>query len=420
MANIRVSKQAETECSTDNLLVAGDYYPRHTSAEPLISRDIQKLVTQSDGAIVNLEAPIHTKTPPISKYGPALSLTGDSIDKVSEMGFTGATLANNHIMDYGGAGLRRTITRLESNNAGWVGAGGNRKEAFTPMTVTTANHDVCIVNAADREFGTAGKSEPGYAWLGDDLLGELRDQTKESDITVLILHGGIEYEPIPAAQRRERYQRLADTGVDVILGHHPHVPKGWEVHEGTPICYSLGHFLFDFDRKSRKPKTEWGLLANIRIESGSVKEVVLVPVRQHQDHPRVRLLGENKSRDQYLSVCQDVLNSRSKFHGLWQELAITRYEEYYGKRLRGTVRSTVFDSAQRFRWLQNSSQCESHRWCIQTATKVLGETTCDVRSKESAQLLASLRKQTRDTDVEKALRKVPTLSRWYESMKSGT
>lgn len=420
MANIRVSKQAETERATDNLLVAGDYYPRHTSAEPLISRDVQKLVTQSDGAIVNLEAPIHTEAPPTNKYGPALSLPGDSIDNVSEMGFTGATLANNHIMDYGGAGLRETTTRLEANDVGWVGAGENRREAFTPMTVTTANHDVCIINAADREFGTASESEPGYAWLGDDLSEELRDQTEESDIIVLVLHGGIEYEPIPAAQRRERYQRLAETDVDVILGHHPHVPKGWEVHGGTPICYSLGHFLFDFDRRSRKPKTEWGLLADVRIESGSVKEVVLVPVQQHQDHPRVRLLGDDKPQEQYLSVCQNVLNSRSKFHGLWQELAVTRYEEYYGKRLRGTVRSTVFDSAERYRWLQNSSQCESHRWCIQTATKVLGETTGDVRSNESAQLLASLRKQTRDTTVEKALRKVPTLSRWYESMTSRT
>jgi len=419
MTNIRVTSRPKVGYPTENLLVAGDYYPRHTATESLVSSEVDKILTRSDGAIVNLEAPIHTETSATSKYGPALSLSGESIDMLGDIGFTSTTLANNHIMDYGYAGLRETTNRLKKNNIGWTGAGKTRRKAFTPTTVNTANHEVCIINAADREFGIARESEPGYAWVGDGLSESLRDWTEESDITILVLHGGIEYEPIPASQRRERYQRLAETDADVILGHHPHVPKGWEIHEGTPICYSLGHFLFDFGPRSRKPKTEWGLLADVRINSGSVEEVVLIPVQQYQEHPRVRLLGEDTSREQYLSVCQSVLESQSRFQGLWQELAVTRYKEYYGKRLRGTVRSAISDSPERYRWLQNISQCESHRWCIQTATEVLGETVHDMRSSESAELLTSLRKQTRDTTVEQALRKVPAVSRLYERLTSG-
>ncbi len=37
---------------------------------------------------------------------------------------------------------------------------------------------------------------------------------------------------------------IIDAGADMILGHHPHVPRGVEVYRGKVIFYSLGNLIF--------------------------------------------------------------------------------------------------------------------------------------------------------------------------------
>ena len=33
----------------------------------------------------------------------------------------------------------------------------------------------------------------------------------------------------------------ADAGATIVVGHGPHVPRGWEIRNGVPIFYSLGN-----------------------------------------------------------------------------------------------------------------------------------------------------------------------------------
>jgi len=61
----------------------------------------------------------------------------------------------------------------------------------------------------------------------------------------LIAYAGVEDIYFPIKEWRERYKRLCDIGVDVIIGHHPHVPQGYEKHNNSIIFYSLGNFYFD-------------------------------------------------------------------------------------------------------------------------------------------------------------------------------
>lgn len=42
----------------------------------------------------------------------------------------------------------------------------------------------------------------------------------------------------------QAFQGLADAGADLVVGHHPHVPQGLQIHKKTPIFYSLGNFVF--------------------------------------------------------------------------------------------------------------------------------------------------------------------------------
>jgi poly-gamma-glutamate synthesis protein (capsule biosynthesis protein) len=55
---------------------------------------------------------------------------------------------------------------------------------------------------------------------------------------------------------------MLDAGADMIVGAHPHVTQGAEIHDGKPIIYSLGNFLFNgFDTEATT--TGWLLEANV-------------------------------------------------------------------------------------------------------------------------------------------------------------
>lgn len=65
------------------------------------------------------------------------------------------------------------------------------------------------------------------------------------DFIIVSLHWGLEYEAPPHPHQIETAHRLIDNGVDLIIGHHPHVIQGIEKYRGKYIFYSLGNFLFD-------------------------------------------------------------------------------------------------------------------------------------------------------------------------------
>jgi poly-gamma-glutamate synthesis protein (capsule biosynthesis protein) len=382
MTDVTISTDPEPNRDGENILVAGDYVPRSAvTGGSLVSAPLADRISAASLAAINLEAPVRSTAKPLTKYGPTISLAPSAIDAAAATGFDLVQLANNHVMDYGEAGLRRTIEWCEEAGLRTVGAGETSEAALEPAIVETDRHRIGILNAGDREFGVATRAGAGYAWCGDPGLPDaIASASRNADVVVLLLHGGVEFEPIPAVQRQRRYRRFADAGADVIIGHHPHVPRGWEVYDGTPICYSLGHFLFDFRPKYRKPKTEWGLLADVLLDGDGVSELVLRPIEQSRSAPRVRHVRERDDRIDYLERGHAVLSDPAAHQALWQQLAVERYREYYGSRLDRSLLSRLrTDENRRYRWIQNVSQCEAHSWCVQTGTGVLGGAVEDVR-----------------------------------------
>jgi poly-gamma-glutamate synthesis protein (capsule biosynthesis protein) len=58
-------------------------------------------------------------------------------------------------------------------------------------------------------------------------------------------HWGTEYALTPNKKQVRLAHEWIDAGVDVIIGHHPHVIQSVEVYKDKYIFYSLGNFIFD-------------------------------------------------------------------------------------------------------------------------------------------------------------------------------
>ena len=71
---------------------------------------------------------------------------------------------------------------------------------------------------------------------------------KKANVVAVSLHWGNEYQMLPNDEQKQLATMLANAGVDIIIGHHPHVlrPMEWitrENGEQTFVAYSLGNFL---------------------------------------------------------------------------------------------------------------------------------------------------------------------------------
>jgi poly-gamma-glutamate synthesis protein (capsule biosynthesis protein) len=169
-------------------------------------------------------------------------------------------LANNHVLDYGYAGLTETLESLTRSGLKATGAGRTLAEAQTPAIVTLANGTRVIVFA----FGTDTSGIP-LEWAarddrpGVDLLADLSEATARRivdrmrqvrgprDLVVASIHWGSNWGyDVPSPHRRFAHW-LIDGGIDIVHGHSSQHPRPIEVYRDRLILYGCGDFIDDYE-----------------------------------------------------------------------------------------------------------------------------------------------------------------------------
>ena len=120
-----------------NLLIAADIVPTKSNQQlftngdiiPLIGEALARRFKEADFIAMNLEVPLVDKESPISKCGPCLIASTSSVTGLKAINPFFYTLANNHIMDQGVAGLKSTMSTLSGAGIAYAGAGLNIDEA---------------------------------------------------------------------------------------------------------------------------------------------------------------------------------------------------------------------------------------------------------------------------------------------------
>jgi len=151
-------------------------------------------------------------------------------------------LANNHIFEYGQIGLDETVRHLDDCGIQWAGKKNYKLVEISGNTVAFLSWSLLPdtywpgSNPAEH-YNVSSTIEP----ILDDIS-RVRDNV---DYVVLLLHWGNEFISIPSKRQQFLGRSLIDAGVDVILGHHPHVLQPIERYKRGLIVYSLGNFIMD-------------------------------------------------------------------------------------------------------------------------------------------------------------------------------
>ncbi len=208
----------------------------------------------------------------------------NSMRALTEAGFNLFSLANNHSMDYGPAGLRDTLRHVEALSGDGLlahaGVGENRDAAGRPyvLDVKGARIGFAAIGIVTNNLARhrAGPDKPGQiAYRFDEDFDESTRRLAEttSDYRLLSIHYGIEGRVRADARQIKDWRRLAarQRGIDLIVGHHAHVVRGVEVTGDAIIFYGLGNFLHHgtADMGKKGICKDYGLLARVHLLRGA-------------------------------------------------------------------------------------------------------------------------------------------------------
>ena len=220
-----------------------------TENKQIISKNFEDIIKSSHLSFCNFEGPIlKEKNIQSIKSGPLIHQNSNAVKILKKAGFKILNLANNHILDYGEDSLRSTINEIKRNDLQFIGIRTPNENIYYKNYLIEGNK-VSIICCGENGFGCENylENKIGYPWLFSSKLVEKIQFLKSKNHTVILsVHAGLEMEYIPLKQFRVKYKELCNAGVDVIIGHHPHVPQGIEKHNNSLIFYSLGNFYFDY------------------------------------------------------------------------------------------------------------------------------------------------------------------------------
>lgn len=182
-------------------------------------------------------------------------------DALKQVGVDVVSIANNHSLDRGEKVIQRAIKHWKSIDMMYVGAYKDQKDHDT-LRVYETEEGISVAFLA-YTYGTNGITVPkGKDYLLNyinkkDIAKAIAEAKEKADVTVLSLHFGEEYERMPNEEQKDLVQFAADQGVEIVLGHHPHVLQPTEWVEGkdgneTFVVYSLGNFLSGQYKRNRR------------------------------------------------------------------------------------------------------------------------------------------------------------------------
>jgi poly-gamma-glutamate synthesis protein (capsule biosynthesis protein) len=365
------------------ILVTGDLCPINR-VEKLVSEgnyegilnDFNGIIRDNDLTITDLECPLTSSESSRKKIGPHQKAHPDCINLISFAGINLVTLANNHIMDYGSAGLIDTLTLCRSKNISTVGVGTTVREASEPYFTTINNRKLAVLNCADDEFVTT----PDHSYKCNSLDPVQLHNTitrirNEVDYIIVIVHAGNEYYSLPSPRTKALYRFLVDCGADAVLANHSHAFSGYEVYKSKPVFYGLGNFIYDWPGKE---ETSWYRGFVVRLRLSETINYDIIPFKQGGKDPGIFLLNEIEMKlfsdelERLNSIIEDDSMLENSFKAYCNSVS-SRYdayiEPYFGRYLT-TLRNRGFlpklMSKRKRLLLLNIIRCASHREVLTT------------------------------------------------------
>lgn len=269
------------------LVAAGDVLPHEGVVADARTADgydfapemapVQDWIAGADLAICHMEVPVAPDGTKPSGY-PLFAAPAALVPDLKKVGWDGCSTASNHSVDRGEAGLTATLDAFDAAGLGHAGTARTAAEAadIQMYEFQREGQTVTIAHIA-ATYGTNGMPVPADYSVNlintDRIIADAKAaRAAGADLVVVSLHCCVEYVSEPAAEQVAVAQALADSGeVDLVIGHHAHVPQPIAHLTGGPdgtgmwVAYGLGNFISNQGAHCCTARTDSGLILEATI-----------------------------------------------------------------------------------------------------------------------------------------------------------
>ncbi len=235
---------------------------------------IRPIIKNYDLAFYNQESIIGGNHLGFSSY-PCFNTPHQFADLMVDMGFNMVSLANNHSLDKGEAGIINSTNYWQTKDVLTAGTYLSYDDKYKDKIKVKNNISYALLSYTTTTNGL--KVPAGKDYLLDTFdynkakadIERIRDKV---DLLIVSMHWGYEYINTPANEQKEIANFLSSLGVDIVIGHHPHVIQPIEYIEGTLVIYSLGNFISAQEGVDRLT----GLMVSLKINKEEDKDKTII------------------------------------------------------------------------------------------------------------------------------------------------
>ena len=238
-----------TVTCTGDFTIGGDNYhnkskffykrlKEHDGDINFVMANTRNIFLNDDLTLVNFEGTLtETKKVPDNKKKNKFlfNIAPEYVTVLSDNGVEAVSLENNHVMDHGEEAYEETKETLR--NAGIVYSNSEEIGIFEVSGIQIAMLSYLCIDRYDKPIGQ-------YANLYEKVEADIKAVKKQYPIVIVSFHWGNELDYSPTERQIKMGRLAADSGADLVIGHHSHRINPIEEYNGVYICYSLGNFCF--------------------------------------------------------------------------------------------------------------------------------------------------------------------------------
>ena len=247
-----------------------------------VFREVKQYLSKADLTIGNLETVIAGKSKSYSGY-PYFNAPDDFIYALKDAGFDLLITANNHALDQGWDGVKKTIDVISENKIHRTGTFTSQEDQDSIRIFQINSIKIAILAYSEN---TNGVSIPKGKEFIINLIDErkikediLRARKKNVDFVIVHLHYGPEYNREPSDYQKEIVQKIIELGADIIIGGHPHVIEPFDFFKTNStkldtgfVAYSMGNFISN----QRWRYSDAGVILNIQISKNKFTDSIYI------------------------------------------------------------------------------------------------------------------------------------------------
>ena len=258
--------------------------------------DIKVYTSSADITIGSLETTFAGEDRGYSNY-PVFNSPDSLATGLKDIGVDVISLAGNHALDYGYSGICRTIDVLDNVGISHLGTYKSAEDQNKILIKDVKGVKIAFINYTYGTNGIPVPSDKPYCLnlIDKDLISKQIKQAKEQNVDMIVacMHWGTEYKTSANDEQKELADFLFKSGVDIILGNHPHVLEPMEkktitLDDGSTkdvfVVYALGNFTAD----QRTEITRDSAILNLDITKDSdgkilINKVSYVPIYMYKN-----------------------------------------------------------------------------------------------------------------------------------------